>query len=242
MNNNDLIDLHSHSIASVHAYSTLKENIEAAQEKGLKYYGLSDHGPGMKNTTLPNFFHNFKVIPSTWGDLHFLAGIELNIMNYHGKIDLDTDTLRKLDYAIASLHLNCLKPGTKEENTKAYLGAIKNPFVKIIGHPDDARYQFDSEPIIALAKQYHVLIEVNNASLAPNATRPGALELDTLNLKYCAQYAVPVIVNSDAHFYTDIGNHQYGFALLEKLDFPKELIVNYNEELIKEYFYSTAKL
>ena len=31
-----LMDLHTHTISSGHAYSTLKENIEEAREKGAK--------------------------------------------------------------------------------------------------------------------------------------------------------------------------------------------------------------
>ena len=34
-----LFDLHTHTIASEHAYSTIRENIETAYERGLKAYG-----------------------------------------------------------------------------------------------------------------------------------------------------------------------------------------------------------
>ena len=36
-----LFDLHTHTIASGHAYSTLKENIEEAAKIGLKALGIS---------------------------------------------------------------------------------------------------------------------------------------------------------------------------------------------------------
>lgn len=38
-----LFDLHTHTVASGHAFSTLKENIEEAAAKGLKAMGTSDH-------------------------------------------------------------------------------------------------------------------------------------------------------------------------------------------------------
>ena len=44
---NIYMDMHTHTIESGHGYSTLKENIEAAQEQGLKYLGLSEHAPAM---------------------------------------------------------------------------------------------------------------------------------------------------------------------------------------------------
>ena len=49
-----IIDLHTHALASGHAYSTVKENIEYAKINGLKYYGLSDHG-----VTMPGGPHLF---------------------------------------------------------------------------------------------------------------------------------------------------------------------------------------
>lgn len=41
------IDLHTHTIISGHAYSTLKENIEAARARGLEAFAVTDHGPAM---------------------------------------------------------------------------------------------------------------------------------------------------------------------------------------------------
>ena len=37
-----LIDLHTHTLVSGHAYSTIKENVKAAKLAGLKYIGLSE--------------------------------------------------------------------------------------------------------------------------------------------------------------------------------------------------------
>ena len=42
-----LIDLHTHTLVSGHAYSTIKENVKAAKLAGLKYIGLSEHAPNM---------------------------------------------------------------------------------------------------------------------------------------------------------------------------------------------------
>ena len=38
-----LCDLHTHTVASGHAYSTLLENVHMAAMRGLKVYGHSDH-------------------------------------------------------------------------------------------------------------------------------------------------------------------------------------------------------
>jgi putative hydrolase len=40
-------DLHVHTIASGHGYSTIKEIMTAAAEKGLKTVAITDHGLNM---------------------------------------------------------------------------------------------------------------------------------------------------------------------------------------------------
>ena len=41
----DLLDVHTHTIASGHAYSTVREMITMAKARGLALVGLSEHGP-----------------------------------------------------------------------------------------------------------------------------------------------------------------------------------------------------
>jgi len=231
----DLLDLHTHSTQSVHAYGTLKENIQAAQAMGLKYYGISEHAPGMPETTSPMVFCNYNVIPRQQGDLTFLTGVELNIMNENGDTDLDEWLLKRLDYAIASLHINCIQPMSREKNTMAYVNVMKNPYVKIIGHPDDGRYDFDAEAVVKAAKQYHKLIEVNNTSLMPGAFRVNSHAIYAEVIKYCKMYEVPIIMGSDAHWSESVGRHENSLKKLQELDFPMELVVNFNQALIDEY-------
>lgn len=238
----DLIDIHTHSISSGHAYSTLQENLQIAKEKGLKYYGLSDHAPELKGSATWLHFSNIKNFPKYIYDVNFLAGIELNVMDYEGNIDkMPNFVLEELDYSIASLHTICLEPGTREENTNAYLEVLKNPHLKVLGHPDDARYDFDPEPVVKQAKKYHVAIEVNNSSLKPNAFRPNAKETITEVLKYCMIHRVPIIMGSDAHYSFDVGNHTYAEQLLQELKFDTDLIINYHEHLIEEYILTPHK-
>ncbi len=66
--------------------------------------------------------------------MKILFGCELNIVDYDGGIDLDEVFASPLDYGIASLHDVCITPGSRTENTRAYLKAMENPKVHIIGH------------------------------------------------------------------------------------------------------------
>ena len=112
---------------------------------------------------------------------------------------------------------------------------MKNPYVKIIGHPDDSRMPLDYERVIKAAKEYHVLLEVNNASLHPKSFREGARENMMRYLELCKQYEVPIIMSSDSHYCTQIGDFTYALEVLEAARFPKELIVNDDIEKLRKF-------
>ena len=80
----DLIDLHTHTLASGHAYNTLMEMIRAAADKGLALYGCADHAPSMPGTLGSFYFQNFKVIPRNLYGIQILMGAELNILDASG--------------------------------------------------------------------------------------------------------------------------------------------------------------
>ena len=221
-----LFDLHTHSIASGHAYSTLQENVMAAKEAGLEVYGISDH-TGPVNAMGDIYFKNLKVIPRTIYGVKVLRGAEVNIVGYNGELDLPESILKRLDYAIASLHMNVgYTIGTAEENTQAYIQAMHNPYVKIIGHPDDSRFPFEIEPVVKAAKETGVLLEVNNSSLKPICGRKGARENIRRMLELCKQYGVRIVVDTDSHISFDVGQFSEAYEILTEMDFPEELIAN----------------
>lgn len=238
----DFLDLHTHTTASGHAYNSLYEMVRAAADRKLELFGCSDHAPQMPGSCHWFHFINFRVIPRRLFGTRVIMGAELNILDFEGHVDLTQDVLGKLDYAIASLHPPCIKAGTAEENTKAYLNAMKNRLIHIIGHPDDGRYPVDYETLVLGAKKYHKLLEINNSSLHPGSFRPGARENYTRMLTLCKEHQVPVIMGSDAHIAEDVGNHAFATALLEELDFPEELVANSNLDLLAEYLPKLKKL
>ena len=230
-----LIDTHTHTLASGHAYSTMNEMIQAAKDKGLKYLGITEHAPKMPGTCHIFYFENLKVVPRQYEDLTLLLGAEANILDTDGTLDLYDDLLNRLDIIIASLHNPCYQNGTAIENTNAYLGAMKNPKVAIIGHPDDGRIPVDYEVLVREAKKHHVALEVNNSSLSPNSFRSNARENAMTYLSLCKEQGVPIIYGSDAHICYDVANFTFAKEVTDAIAFPKELIINYNQNLIDEY-------
>ncbi|OUO80679.1 phosphatase [Blautia sp. An249] len=235
MERREILDLHTHTVASGHAYCTLREMAKAASEKGLKVLGITEHAPKMPGTCHNYYFHNLKVVPRQMYGITLLLGAELNILDFDGNVDLSQRELENLDVVIASIHGPCIVKGTREDYTRAYLKVMENPYVNIIGHPDDSRYPSDYEQVIQGAKKYHKVIEMNNHSLSPQSFRKGAEENDREILSLCKELEVPVVLSSDAHMDTKIGDFTYIYPFLKEVNFPEELILNYSIEALRPY-------
>ncbi len=231
----DVLDTHTHTLASGHAYSTIRENIRAGAEKGLELLAITEHAPRMPGSCHDFYFHNLKVVDRRAYEIPVLLGVELNILDPAGHVDLEQPILKRMDIAIASLHTPCIRPGSREENTEAVLNAMKNPYVNIIGHPDDGRYPLDYRAVVQGAKDHGVLLELNNSSLRPGGSRVGTREMDVEMLTLCMEYKVPVVMGSDAHVDTDVGNHVLALELLEELHFPEELLINVSPKRLEPY-------
>ena len=57
-----LVDVHTHTIASGHAYSTITENMQAASRKGIQLVAMTDHTPGIPGSTQRYFFDNLRIL------------------------------------------------------------------------------------------------------------------------------------------------------------------------------------
>lgn len=231
----DILDTHTHTLASGHAYSTIRENARAAAQKGLELLAITDHAPKLWGSCQTIYFQNLKVIDRHAYDVELLMGVELNILDEQGNIDLPLGTLKQMDLTIASLHVPCITPGSWEFNTEACINAMKNPLVNILGHPDDPRYPVDYRALVQAAKEYEVLLELNNSSLRPGGSRKNARGFDAEMLKLCMEYQAPIVIGSDAHVDTDIGRHDEALELLEEIGFPEELVVNRSVEELKKH-------
>ncbi|MBR5913846.1 MAG: phosphatase [Selenomonadaceae bacterium] len=226
----DLLDVHTHTTASGHAYGSLYENISAAKAKGLELVGISDHAPKMPGTSHEIYFLNFRVIPREINGIKVVMGAELNILDYYGSTDLPAQILKCLDYAIASLHDVCINAGTVAENTSALIGAMKNPHVVIIGHPDNPKYPVDFDALAKAAADNKVLLEINNSSYKSFGYRAGSRENAQIMLAACKKYGAKVIMGSDAHIDSDVGNHELSKEILTENNFPPELVINNSVE------------
>lgn len=230
-----LMDLHTHTLASGHAYNTMREMARAAADKKLEVLGITEHAPEMPGTCQHFYFHNLKVVERSMYGVELLLGAEVNILDYEGHVDLKDREMENLDLVIASLHRPCIQSGSMQENTQAYLKAMENPYINIIGHPDDGRYPVDYKALVEGAKKHGVVLELNNHSLDPMCMRANAEENDREMLKWCMEYRQPIVVDSDAHADTYVGEFSHAMRLLEEISFPGELVLNQSREAIYPY-------
>lgn len=220
-------DSHTHTLASGHAYNTILELAKAASEKGLRLLCITDHAPGLPRTTHRDHFYNLKIVDRELYGVRMMMGAELNVMDYEGTIDLETRILSTLDMAIASMHPLCMpEGGTRAQYTEAALRVMENPYVRILGHPDDGQYPLDYEAVVRAALENHVLLEANNTSLSPASCRKNSRENLREMLLCCKRLGAPITIGSDAHFCTQVGAHDYVEALLSEVGFPEELVMN----------------
>ena len=228
--NKDIIDLHTHTTASGHAYNTIYEMAEGAASKGIELLGVSDHGPAMEGSASKHYFRASRHVPRLIKGVRILFGIEFNILDPLGTVDLTEEFAAPLDYAIASLHTECIKPGTQIENTSAYLGAMKNPRVFILGHPDDGSFESDFDTIAKAASEQKVLIEINEASVKPGSYRKNAAENALKLMTACKKWNTRIIISSDAHSEVEILQHENAWKILNEVSYPSELIANNSVE------------
>lgn len=231
-----LVDVHTHTIMSGHAFSTLSEMITEAQARKLTIFGITEHAPSIPGTCHPIYFRNMHVVPRQWGDMRLLLGAELNILDTEGNLDLDPEYYPMLDIRIAGIHSLCWKGGTRDENTTGMVNAIRNKWTNIISHPGDGTAELNFEPIVLAAKETHTLLEINNSTFKPargkvGVARPNNLEI----LRLCKKYEVPVILGSDAHISFDIANYEFVLPLLQETEFPEALVMNDKPQEFMEY-------
>lgn len=221
------VDTHTHTISSGHAYNTIREMASMAAEKGLEALAITDHAPTMPGSAHLFYFSNLKVVPREFYGIRILLGSELNILNEDGEIDLPEKILNTLDITVASIHTEPYgKSKGIEKNTAAYLNAMKNRNVDIIGHPDDGRFEVNYELLVETAVQTGTLLEINNSSMKPNAVRQNAYENNLKILAICKKAGAGIVLSSDAHVDTDIANTLYTARVVQDAQFPEELIMN----------------
>lgn len=225
--------MHTHTMASTHAYSTITENCRAASEIGLKAVAMTDHYTMMPDSPHHWHFQNIRVLPRCLYGVTILKGAEVNIYNYNGDVDMDDELLSKMEWVVASYHKYTFKELSRDPNTvtQGYINLCRNPYIDVIGHPTTDYFPFDYETAVKAFKEYDKLVEINESSIK---LKKGSAKNVVPIIEMCKKLEVPIVVNSDAHFWDAVGSVPTAEKILSDLDFPKKLIANADWDELRE--------
>ncbi len=226
-------DLHIHSVGSGHAYSTVTEIAAAAKAKGLAMIAITDHGPAMPGGPHPYFFGNQRVLPGEIDGIRILKGVEANIINEKGSLDLDKYYLERLDIILAGFHDQCFPYSDRDICTGAMLEVMENPLVDIIVHPGNPAFPIDCETVIKSAAEKGIPLEINNSSFCGSrkGSAPNCCEI----ARMIAVYGGPVVIGSDAHFACDVGKFDHALETILEAGIKEEQVLNTSMEKILKY-------
>ncbi len=256
------VDLHTHSIASVHGLNTIEELLRQADKNGLAGIAITDHSPGIDNSM---WLSQNRTGESCWEEnikgpdvpyfmtllsryeppsdirVRLFKGIECNIHSDHDRAtDVPIFISDQFDVVIASVHP--IPPIFIVENslqvTEKMIKAMDDP-IDIIGHPFHKRYSPLMEPLMDAAVEKNIVLEVNNSSRQlGKADREQVQQmLEMAEKKKCR-----IALSSDAHMTNELGGDDEINLILDKMEFPQELIVNHSETSTLDFIEQRKKV
>jgi putative hydrolase len=166
-----------------------------------------------------------RFIPRSIAGVRILRGVEANILNQHGELDLDDGVLSDLDFVLAGLHEACGFCGRGADlNTQAVLAAMENPHVKCISHPGNPVFPLHYEEIVKGALRTGTALEINNSSLG--VSRKGSSGNCQEITRLCAQFGTRILVGSDAHIAQGVGIFDDALRLIGEAGITEEQVLN----------------
>ena len=229
-----IADLHMHTVMSGHAFGTIREMAAEAAARGLKMIGTTEHGPGIPGTCNPIYFLNVCDAPRALYGVEMLYGSEVNILD-SGCLDLKNRYLDCLDYVVAGIHGLCYTDQGKVANTDNVIRCMEHPKVRFISHPDSDSFPMDYRALVEGAKAHNVALEVNNSSIRKPSLRPNCIENYSTMVPLCMEYGVPIVINTDSHDPSAVGDFSLAMAMLDKIGVNEDLILNNDLEKLKAF-------
>lgn len=244
-------DYHTHTIyssspkpSSKHAVGTIRENAEAALNKGLKFLAITEHGPshyayGVNKELIPEMREEIDVLNKEFNlkGLKILLGMESNIIGIDGTLDVDKEIIDQLDFLIMGYHygavpkdfksfmwlyfipilskIGIFKIKSKKIMTDAFIKAMDKYPIDLISHPG-SKNPVDVLKLANKAIEKDVALEVSS--------KHGELSID--DLKKISHLDIKLMLNSDAHKPEDVGDVLLGYKKVKKSGIDLSKIIN----------------
>lgn len=227
------VDLHVHSVASGHAYSTVAELAEAGAAAGLEAIAITDHGPGLPQG--PHVFHfsNLYRLREWRGACALLTGVEDDLAGPEGTVYLPERVMEQLDIVLVGVHpYGWAQKESPAVVTRSLLKAMEHPLIKGVTHPVNTWMQLDVKEIVKTAAATHTAVELNLSKIA-------GLEGELQEfLGWVEEYDAPLMVNTDAHIAAEVGRWERAEPLLPLI--REERVINRSLAAVCAFFGCTA--
>ncbi|KGF14670.1 phosphoesterase [Peptostreptococcus sp. MV1] len=240
-----LADYHTHTIFSCgnnekrrHAKGTIEENVLAAIDKGLEVIGISEHGfnhnfYGLSRKNAKREREEIDRLNEKYPQIKILMGMECNILDDTGKIDMPDDMVQYFDYILAGYHYgskptsfrsllhhidNVLFSGklfSKDYNTRALIRAMERYDIKYITHPGD-KGDIDIERVAEAAVRTNTGLEING--------HHDKLSVDMIEA--ISHMDIKFYIGSDAHKPENIANFKRAYEIVEESGLAPTRVVN----------------
>lgn len=229
-------DLHTHSVASGHAFSTIDQLAGAARDRGLELLAVTDHGPALSGAPDGQYFGNLRILPCEIAGVALLTGVEANTLpDAPSGLDLPDSVLESLDIVGVGLHpVDGVVREDAEGNTAALVRALANPRVDVLTHPGRGKWRIDVDRVVAAAAQAGVAVEVNNHSFG-RVLSGADVEQELSFLRAALSAGCPFSICSDAHYETRVGNFTNALEIAEDLGVPEDRVVNRDAESVRAF-------
>lgn len=230
-----IADMHTHTLASGHAYSTINELAHAAAQIGLQAIAITDHGPSLPGGPHRYHFCAMRFVPRYIAAVRVFRGIEANILDDKGTLDMDQPVLEELDFVMAGFHEDCGVCGQDiDRNTRSVLAAMENPRVRCISHPGNPIFPLHYEEVVMGALATGTALEINNSSLM-SVSRKGSVGNCAKIVRLCARIGAPVLIGSDAHIAQGVGVFDDALKLVAEAGISEGQLINSSMQRLLDF-------
>jgi putative hydrolase len=219
------VDFHVHTLYSHCGIHTHLELLAEAARIGIKIMAITDHGPAIGGRVNSVFYDRFN---NPYSQVKLLKGIESNLADADGGIDVPRHLLKYMDIVLLGIHPNTPAKLGVDEYTRRICAAMRsNRCVDIITHPNDPNFPVDFVALAECAAECGMALELNNSKTLHKRTTP---EITTCLVKACVRCGCRIAINSDTHAITELGRDEAVIPYLAQCSVPEELVLTRDVE------------
>ena len=230
-------DYHTHTTFS-HGHGSIEQNAQAALDAGLRELAITDHGFGhgafgVRRKEIPKMRTEINELNERFPELKIYLGVEANILDAKGRVDLSDEDRQSLDIIVCGYHkfvkssaLSYFAPNNlgirsvkaKVRNTDAYIKVLERGFIDILSHPGNF-CPCDIREVARACKAYNTYFELNGKRIL----------ISDEELSVAASEDCEFILDSDAHDHVRVGDVSAALKRADLIGLPHERIANYGK-------------